>query len=251
MISKNQIKIIRSLKHKKGRLEAQAFVVEGTKSVLECLEGFMLKALYCTAEWLAQYGDMLPVQYSPIVITSQELTQISFQKTPQEVLAVFQLPEYKFQNQRLKDDQLYLVLDGVQDPGNVGTIVRLADWFGITRIYASMEVADVFSPKCVQSTMGSLARVEVFYTDLETLLSQNKHLPIYGTHLQGENIYDTTLSPHGIIVMGSEGRGITPSIEAHLTHKLLIPHYSMHASKAESLNVAIAAAVVCAEFRRR
>lgn len=251
MISKNQIKIIRSLKSKKARSEQQAFVVEGTKSVLELIEAFDTKALYCTSEWLSQHSNMLPERHCPQLVSSHEMAQISFQKTPQEVLAVLQLPPTHATIPPPSNKELYLALDGVQDPGNVGTIVRLADWFGIKRIYASVDVADVFAPKCVQATMGSLARVEVVYTSLETLFAQLTDTPIYGTHLHGENLYNTALSTHGIIVMGSEGRGISNAIEPYLTHKLLIPHYNDSSNKAESLNVAIAAAVVCAEFRRR
>ncbi|MDO4715751.1 MAG: RNA methyltransferase [Bacteroidales bacterium] len=250
MISKNQIKIIRSLKNKKSRIEHQCFVVEGTKSVLELIAVFQVEELYCTTQWLNKHRDILPPQHTPQVISVREMEQISFQKTPQEVLAVCHLPEAHSECQ-LSNDTLYLALDGVQDPGNVGTIVRLADWFGIKRIYASTDVADVFAPKCVQATMGSLARVEVIYTDLAQLFATHKHIPIYGTHLEGTNLYETEFSARGVIVMGSEGQGISRKIEPYLTQRLLIPHYSQTPEKAESLNVAIAAAIVCAEFRRR
>lgn len=250
MISKNQIKIIRSLKSKKARREHQSFAVEGTKSVLELLAAFDVEGLYCTQKWLNTHQHMLPPRATPQLISQREMEQISFQKTPQEVLALLRLPPTPY-HIPLSDSELYLALDGVQDPGNVGTIVRLADWFGIKRIYASPDVADVFAPKCVQATMGSLARVEVVYTDLAELFKRHQHLPIYGTHLRGNNLYNTELSSRGIIVLGSEGQGISPEIEPLLTHRLLIPNYNDTLEKAESLNVAIAAAVVCAEFRRR
>ncbi len=147
--------------------------------------------------------------------------------------------------------ELCLALDGVQDPGNVGTIIRIADWFGIQHIYCSPDTADAYSPKVVQATMGSIARVEVVYTDLNLLATQlPEGTPVYGTVLDGENLYSTPLTPHGLLVMGNEGKGISARMASRLTHRLLIPPYPAGRATADSLNVAIATAICCAEFRR-
>lgn len=153
---------------------------------------------------------------------------------------------------QLPSQQLCLALDGVQDPGNVGTIIRVADWFGITQIYCSHETADVYNPKVVQATMGSLARVDVQYTDLTTLIDNlPESCPVYGTLLDGSDLYQQELSDHGLIVMGNEGKGLTVEVRQRVNHRLLIPNYPKGRDTAESLNVAIATAIVCAEFRRR
>ena len=147
-------------------------------------------------------------------------------------------------------DQLVLALDGVQDPGNLGTIIRIADWFGISDIFCSADTADVWNPKVIQATMGSIARVRITYTDLVALIKEAQ-VPVYGTLLDGDNIYQQTLSQNGIIVMGNEGNGISPEIRQLITNKLLIPDFNTGDSHAESLNVAIATAITCSEFRRR
>ena len=188
----------------------------------------------------------LPVQ----IVTEEELRRLSFLQHPQEVLAIFELP--KEQNISLTPhplpltSHLSLALDGIQDPGNLGTIIRVADWYGIDTIYCSHDTADAWSPKVVQATMGSIARVHIIYCDLEQMLRETT-LPIYGTVLDGDNIYAHQLSQEGIIVMGNEGKGISAPIRQLLTHRLLIPQMR---PGAESLNVAIATAIVCSEFRR-
>ena len=145
-----------------------------------------------------------------------------------------------------------LALDGVQDPGNLGTIIRVADWFGITRIFCSMDTADCWSPKVVQATMGSIARVKMQYLNLNDLINTlPKDYPIYGTLLDGEDIYAENLTAHGLIVMGNEGKGISEDIRKRVNRKLLIPNFSVGTTRAESLNVAIATAIVCSEFKRR
>ena len=146
--------------------------------------------------------------------------------------------------------KLTLALDGVQDPGNLGTIVRIADWFGIEDILCSMDTADIYNPKAIQATMGAIARVRLHYVDLPDMLSQTS-LPIYGTFLDGENLYDKQLSPEGIIVMGNEGKGITKEVGEKVSERLFIPSYPAQRETSESLNVAIATSIVCAEFRRR
>ena len=194
-------------------------------------------------------GDLQAAGFhSRMIIEGDDVEKVSFLQHPQGVLGVFEMPEQY--DEPLKDGELCLALDGVQDPGNVGTIIRLADWFGIRHVFCSLDCADIFNPKATQATMGALARVEVHYIDLASELSKAS-APVYGTFLDGENIYQQTLSPHGIIVMGNEGKGISHEIERLVTHKLYIPPYPAESQTVESLNVAIATAITCAEFRRR
>lgn len=254
MLSKNEIKLIRSLEQKKYRRREGLFVAEGPKVVGDLLKGgYSLHSIFATQpEDYIEYGDrMHPV-------TDNELRRISFLQHPQQVLAVLQLPQETLSlltreavgTGTVNNAGLVLALDGVQDPGNVGTIIRIADWFGIGTIYCSPETADAYGPKVVQATMGSLAHVHIIYCDLPNLLS-HATVPIYGTLLDGQNIYEQTLSNNGIIVMGNEGQGISPSVKQYITNRLLIPNYHVSDETAESLNVAIATAITCAEFRRR
>jgi len=238
MLSKNQIKWVHSLELKKNRKKEGLFVAEGPKVVGDLLRaGYVARSIFSTTE-----------RPNAQLITDDELRKLSFLQHPQEVLAVFEIPH----NSSLftLNSSLSLALDGVQDPGNLGTIIRIADWFGIQTIYCSEDTADCYNPKVVQATMGSLAHVHIIYNDLEALL-QSVHCPIYGTLLDGQNIYQQQLSNEGIIVMGNEGNGISPAIRQLVTHKLLIPNYNTAGETAESLNVAIATAITCAEFRRR
>ena len=163
---------------------------------------------------------------------------------------MLEIPEERNNVAKPYDSELVLALDGVQDPGNMGTIIRIADWFGIGTIYCSLDSADVYNPKVVQATMGSLAHVRIEYGNLQELIQQAQ-CPVYGTLLDGQNIYEQPLTKNGIIVMGNEGNGISPAIRELVTHRLLIPNYHQDSETAESLNVAIATAITCAEFRRR
>jgi TrmH family RNA methyltransferase len=188
-----------------------------------------------------------PVQ----TVTPDELRRISFLQHPQQVLALFPLPESRFDSDVApKPEGLCLALDGVQDPGNLGTIIRLADWFGISTVYCSLETADAWNSKVVQATMGSLAHVQITYCDLVPLL-RGAAVPVYGTLLDGQDIYQQPLSREGVIVMGNEGNGISPEVRQLVSHKLLIPNFNKNTETAESLNVAIATAITCSEFRRR
>ena len=224
-------------------------MAEGPKVVGDLLRaGYVARSIFSTTE-----------RPNAQLITDDELRKLSFLQHPQEVLAVFEIPHNSslFTLHGEADSSLFtlnsslsLALDGVQDPGNLGTIIRIADWFGIQTIFCSEDTADCYNPKVVQATMGSLAHVHIIYTDLEALL-QSVHCPIYGTLLDGQNIYQQQLSNEGIIVMGNEGNGISPAIRQLVTHKLLIPNYNTAGETAESLNVAIATAITCAEFRRR
>jgi TrmH family RNA methyltransferase len=185
-----------------------------------------------------------------VVADDDDIRKISLLKNPQDVLALFRLPSYHI-DEADPAHRLTLALDGIRNPGNLGTIVRVADWFGIGHVVCSADSADVFAPKAVQATMGALARVKVHYADLEPYLDKHRHLPLYGTFMDGDNIYGQTLSPNGVVVMGNEGSGIRPSVEALVRCRLRIPSYPAGRDTSESLNVAAAAAIVCAEFRRR
>lgn len=246
-LSKAKIKYIQSLKDKKHRLEYNTFVAEGDKMVGELLEVLKCQLLVATPEYI-QTANIKNAE-EVITATSDELQKASFLKTPQNVLGVFYQPVHDMDIDLSK--QLVLALDGIQDPGNMGTIIRLADWYGIQHIFCSHDTADIYNPKTVQATMGALARVKVHYIDLQSFLHSHKGTPIYGTLLDGENMYEKDLSTNGIIVMGNEGNGIRPEIRQLISHKLYIPNYPLGKETSESLNVAIATAIVCAEFRRR
>ena len=248
MLSKNKIKYIRSLELKKNRKEEQVFVAEGHKLVGDLLGYFPCKLLIATSNWLKANHSVTANDI--IEVTQEELSRASLQKTPQEVLAVFVQPSYDLNPEVIKSS-LCLALDDVQDPGNLGTIIRLADWFGIEHLFCSVGTADVYNPKTVQATMGALARVKVHYCSLPQLIGGLTDTPVYGTFLNGNIIYAEPLSAHGLIVMGNEGKGVSPEVERMINRKLYIPNYPQERETSESLNVAIATAVVCSEFRRR
>ena len=231
MISKNSIKLIHALATKKGRDKHGLFVAEGPKVTGDLLHaGFKCKELYEDAD---------------------DVSKASFLQHPQGVLGVFYLPDEEDEAVNM-EEELVLALDGVQDPGNLGTIIRIADWFGITHIYCSPATADCWNPKVVQATMGSLARVKVRYMALDAWIdSLPEGTPVYGTLLDGDNIYRKELSNHGVIVMGNEGNGLSDEIRRRVNQRLLIPSYPQGRVTADSLNVAIATAITCAEFRRR
>ena len=227
MISKSKLKLIKSLESKKHRAAEGLFVAEGPKVIEELSKLCEPAEVFC--------GD--------------DALKASFLQHPQGVLALF--PTDIFKN-ITPVSELKRMLDGVQDPGNLGTIIRVADWFGIDHIYCSPDTADVFNPKVVQATMGSMARVKVEYADLRAVIDALPDgFPVYGTLLDGNDIYGERLEQRGIIVMGNEGNGISQSIRERVNRRLLIPSYPADRQTAESLNVAIATAIVCAEFRRR
>ena len=247
MISKNQIKYIRQLELKKYRKREGIFVAEGPKVVGDLLRRYQPVAVYATEAWSQESGDRRLVT----TVTDDELRRISFLQHPQQVLALFPIPSDISPTARSPLASLSLALDGVQDPGNLGTIIRIADWFGIDTIYCSEDTADVYNPKVVQATMGSIAHVNIIYTDLLKLFdSLPPSYPIYGTLLDGDDIYQQTLSREGIIVMGNEGNGISEAIRQRVNRRLLIPCFR-EGDTAESLNVAIATAITCSEFKRR
>ncbi len=248
MLSKNKIKYIRSLELKKNRKEAQAFLAEGHKLVGDLLSHFPCLLIVATSRWLQNHAE---IQAEEIIeVTEEELARASLLKAPQEVLGVFKQPQYLF-NPNIAKEQLCLALDDVQDPGNLGTIVRIADWFGIKHIFCSTGTADIYNPKTVQATMGAIARVKLHYCNLSEVLGSLTDIPVFGTFLDGENIYTQELSNHGIIVMGNEGKGISPNVSRFVNSKLLIPNFPQGCETSESLNVAVATAITCSEFRRR
>jgi len=251
MLSKNKIRLIRSLSIKKNRSAEGLFVAEGRKLVFDLLGSHLsLREVFCTREIAA---DMVNINANQItLLKKEELDRISFLKTTSEIIALFEIPETCLNWEEIIKD-LCLVLDSVQDPGNLGTIVRLADWFGIKNIICSEDSADLYNPKTVQATMGAIARVNVQYLSLKDFLSEAVKLkiPVYGTFLEGENLFSTDLTSNGIVVMGNEGNGISSEIEGFISKKINIPSYPMMNNGSESLNVAAAASIVCAEFRRR
>jgi len=252
VLSKNKIKLIRSLDLKKNRLTSGLFVAEGKKLVFDLLASeIAVSEIFCTKliySELINYKNISEIE----VVEKEELAKISFLKTTPEIVAVFKIPESVIDWNEIKSD-LTLVLDSIQDPGNLGTIVRLADWFGIRNIICSEESADLYNPKVIQSTMGGFARVKVHYVPLNEFLKQAKQLniPVYGTFLEGENLFKCDLTAYGIIVMGNEGNGISNITKTYISRKIHIPSFPTGTATSESLNVAIATSVICAEFRRR
>lgn len=248
-LSKVKIKFINSLAKKKYRDDYQCFIAEGDKLVSELSSTLHCQTVIATQDWSDR--NMIVAEEN-IVVSEEQMKKISLLSTPTSVFAIFQKPA----RPELTDDylktHLTLMLDSVQDPGNLGTIVRLADWFGIHAIICSTSTADIYNPKTVQSTMGSLSKVNVIYTDLPSFLSRCKSLgvPLYGTFLNGENIYHSELTPNGVIIMGNEGNGISDLVSRFVDKRLLIPNFA-HGNTVESLNVATATAIVCSEFLRR
>ncbi|GAB1416774.1 RNA methyltransferase [Paludibacter sp.] len=249
MLSKNKIKLITSLAYKKNRDETGLFVAEGFKIVEELSLSFECEFIVYQTDKVNEIESITSTERIPV--SEDILKKISGQKTPQGVLGVFRKKTTSQINDQLLKTQLCLALDDIQDPGNLGTIIRLADWFGIKHIFCSKSTADNYGSKVVQATMGALARVEVHYVDLSEFLSTNKNIPIYGTFLEGESIYSANLSTAGIIVMGNEGKGISEAVANTIIHKITIPAFPAGNLTSESLNVAIATAIVCSEFRRR
>ncbi len=250
MFSKNQIKYIRSLELKKNRKAGHVFLAEGPKLVGDLLGHFPCRFLAGTAEWFST-APILQVD-EVVQVTEEELARASLLKTPQQVLAVFGWQEEEVRPIDILSHSLCLALDGVQDPGNLGTIVRLADWFGIEHIFCSPGTVDIYNPKAIQATMGGIARVKLHYMSLFQLITTlRENIPVYGTFLDGQNIYTRPLSMNGLLVMGNEGKGISPEISALINRRLYIPNYPAGRDTSESLNVAIATAIVCAEFRRQ
>lgn len=241
MLSKNQIKYITQLKQKKYRDLNKTFVAEGFKVIDELLNSSLeVVHIYTTTALNFNVSDDI-LTY----ITDSELKKISFLTTANQCLALFRMKEIKLP----ADQGLKIGLDDIRDPGNLGTIVRLCDWFGIEDLICSHETVDVYNPKVVQATMGSLTRVNIFYTNLKEYLNDYRH-PVIGTFMEGDNIYTAELPATGLVLMGNEANGISDDIEKRVTSKLSIPRFG-ELQKTESLNVATATAIILSEFKRK
>ena len=249
MISRTRIKWIKSLEMRKYRLQEKAFVAEGPKLVGELLPYSTPLYIAATKDWLDANRHLLRAVKEVDEVSQTELERASLLRTPQSVLAVMPIPERRLDISSLQK-KLVIALDSVQYPGNLGTILRIADWFGIHEVLCSEGTADVYNPKCVQSCMGALARVKVFYCNLPEVLGQVE-MPVFGTFLDGTDIYKEELSQQGIIVMGNEGNGISQPVAKLVNRRLYVPNYPKGSLTTESLNVAVATGIVCAEFRRR
>lgn len=247
-LSKNKLRHLLSFTKKKARDEQNLFLAEGNKLVRDLLPYFHCNTIVGTTDFFEK--EEIKLNIDCYVASKDELERLSLTRTPQSVWALFERRNHKLNLPELKE-KLSLALDGVQDPGNLGTIIRVADWFGIENIICSNNCVDLYNPKVIQATMGGIARVKIHYTDLVKFLDSVKGLPIYGTFLEGDIIYNTTLSSNGIIVMGNEGNGITEEVGELITQKLFIPNYPSNRKTSESLNVAVATSIVCSEFRRR
>jgi len=256
MLSRNQVKHIHSLKQKKFREIHRQFLAEGSKLILEIIESpYKVIAVYALADWLKSNENILLSKKVPFLeISEGEMERITALSSPSPALAIAEIPAMPILPVAAIND-LVLVLDDIKDQGNLGTIIRIADWFGIETVICSENTVDLYNPKVIQATMGSVTRVRVAYFNLpEFLSSMDPAIKIYGTFPEGENIYSIPLDPKGIILIGSESTGISPEVAYKVTDKISIPSYSPATGRkdhAESLNASIAAAIVCSEFRRR
>ncbi len=250
-LTKNLYRTVKSLDERKTRRKEGAFKAEGTKCVLDTLGHFNLRHLFATHEWIVNHGADIKsvVDCDALVkVTRNDMSRMTSLSTPSDVIAVYEIPERKIELPSLAD-KLILALDTIQDPGNLGTIIRVADWFGIREIICSNETADCFAPKVIQSTMGSISRVKLYYGNLPEMINEVGAKSVYGTFLDGEDIRKATLQQKGIIVIGNEGKGISAEVEAMVTERLLIPSYPEGQETGESLNAAIATAITLAKFR--
>lgn len=241
MLSKAKIKLINQLSQKKYRQQTGLFIAEGHKTVEDMMGYFTTEYLYYTSDYSGNKNANESCE-----VTYDELKKISRLETPQNVLAVFKMPVYE--GVAINPEELTLALDGIQDAGNMGTIIRIADWFGINNIFASKNTVDIYNPKVVQATMGALSRVRVHYVDLVQELNR-VDAPIYVTALDGDNINKCSLTKNGVIVMGNEGNGVSQDVMAVANKKLLIPSYPPERPTSESLNVSVATAIVVSMFR--
>lgn len=255
-LTRNIIKEIRSLEQRKCRREQNAWLAEGNKMVGDLLatERFSCLRLIATAEWWSQNSRYMDIARECYEVTRADIQRVSLLQTPQDVLAVFSIPQDDTLLPGLSPaSSLSILLDEVQDPGNLGTIIRTADWFGVRHIFCTPGTADCYSPKVVQATMSALARVNVHYFDTREACCQwlqSLQCPIYGTFLDGCNIYQSKLGGSGVLVMGNEGRGVSDAVAQCVTHRLLIPHFCPDGQHVESLNVSIATAICLSELRR-
>jgi RNA methyltransferase, TrmH family len=251
MLSKNKIKLINSLALKKNRKIHNLFIAEGNKIVQDLLESnLIVKEIYYTKD--ADFTSRNLLKTKNYLAEPNDLKKVSQLKTSPGIMAIVEIPEYKLNIEELKNS-LTIAFDNIQDPGNLGTIIRIANWFGIENIICSKESVDVYNPKVIQATMGSFSGVKIHYENLEIVLNQaiKMNIPVYGTFLEGENIYSKKLTKNGLIVLGNESKGISDALEKIIPLKINIPSFNKENSKTDSLNVAIATSLACSEFRRR
>lgn len=240
MLTKAQIKLINSLKHKKNRQKHQLFVAEGVKVIKEILKSrLVVEAIYSTTQ------QFLVPDNQFFQVTEKELSRISKLKTSQTALALIQIPEVKINT--VLNQGLVVALDGVRDPGNLGTIIRLCDWFGVSQLVCSKDTVDCYNPKVIQATMGSIARLNISYEDLPNFIQQT-NLPVYGAFMSGKVVYSTNLPTEGVLVMGNEANGISNEVSALIQHQVSIPQFGEQ--NVESLNVATATSILLSEFKR-
>jgi RNA methyltransferase, TrmH family len=245
MITKNQIKYINSLQQKKFRVENNSFMVEGAKSVLELIQSdFEVELLFVTDDFFEQHVNLLQsIQIQAVIVNQVDLEKAGSFSSNNAALAVVKTKENR--ELLVSENEFALILDDIRDPGNLGTIIRVADWYGIHKIICSHSTVDFYNPKVISATMGSFTRSNLYYTDLEDFIKKQA-INIYGTLLNGDNIHQTKFAESGYIVIGNEANGISPEIEKLITHKITIPKFG----QAESLNAGIATAVVLDNLRR-
>lgn len=248
-VSKATVSRVYRLGEAKFRHSLNLFKAEGTKLVLDTIDAFEAESIYATAEWVERHGGRLGSR--PVVTCSRaDLERMSSLSTAADVIAVYHIPVREF-DPSVASRRLVLALDTIQDPGNLGTIVRVADWFGVNTIVCSRETVDLYNPKTVQATMGALSRVSVHYLDLPAYLeSLDEDTPVYGTFLDGDSIYTAPLEQRGVVVIGNEGRGISPAVADTVSRRLTIPSYPADSPTSESLNAAIATAITLSTFRQ-
>lgn len=254
MLSKSQIQYITSLALTKHRRTNNQFIAEGPKLIDELLSSrFVCDKVYAVKDWIEKNKNKIYDDIEVFEISEQELQKISTLKTPNQVLAIVNIPKQALGKTTMAGNNINLMLDRISDPGNMGTIIRTADWFGVQNLICSEDCVDVFNPKVVQATMGSIFRVNIHYVSPEIYLQDiSTELPIYGTRLEGENLYDAELEKNCIMLIGNESHGIKENLSPFIKKYIRIPHYSIEkSSSAESLNASIAAAIVIAEHRRR
>ena len=240
MVSKNQIKLITSLQQKKYRNEHQLFIAEGVKVIQELLlSNFVLEHLFITEGIFEEVGIS-----QKTLINEPDMKRISALSSPSPCLAIFKIPK----ETKIETKGLIVALDDIRDPGNLGTIIRLCDWFGVKQLLCSAETADVYNPKVIQATMGSITRVNINYVDLDKYISQS-NLPVFGTFMDGKNVYNETLPKEAILILGNEANGISPILEKSIKNRIAIPRFG-DVQQTESLNVATATAIFLSEFRR-
>jgi TrmH family RNA methyltransferase len=239
MLSKNEAKYIQSLSRKRQRQEERLFIAEGVKLADELLKShYPVRRIYATADWIA-----LHARIDATLVSDEELGRISALPAPNQVLVIAE--QQQPPTEPVLDNQLSLVLDGIQDPGNFGTIIRIADWFGISQVIAGDDTVELYNPKVIQATMGSFTRVQVWYKPLKEFMPANM-LPVYGAVLDGPSIYELPTVKEGLLLIGSEGRGISGDLLSFITHPITIPRLG----GAESLNAAVAAGIIVAQLKK-